>query len=334
MNVLDRYVDEVGKRLPRRGRSDIEAELHSTLEDMLEDRAKKAGHASDEAMQLALLKEYGPPEAVAATYHATQYLIGPRLFPFFVLVLKIVLTVLTVVLLVSLGIDVATHAMAGRALAQAIASGLAGILGSALEAFGNIVLVFAILERALPTSEFKFRDGKQEWDPASLMREAEPAEVKLWEPISAIVAAVAALVLFNLYPQLIGINFLRNGAWTSVPALTGTFFRWLPAINVLWALQIALNLVLLRRGRWQPSTKWFSIALDVAGIGLGYLLLSGPPIVSLSAPALQGTGLDAAGAAVVSLAAEQGARLLIAMIMIVQGAHVVKDVVRHFLRRR
>jgi len=186
----------------------------------------------------------------------------------------------------------------------------------------------------VPAKEFKFDEETKEWDPASLLKEAEKPEVKLWEPISAIVAAVAALVLFNLYPQLIGINFLRNGAWTSVPALTGAFFRWLPAINVLWALQIALNLVLLRRGRWQPSTKWFSIALDVAGIGLGYLLLSGPPIVSLSVPALQGTGLDAAGAAVVSLAAEQGARLLIAMIMIVQGAHVVKDVVRHFLRRR
>ena len=38
---------EVGKRLPLKGRKDIEAELRSTLEDMLEDRAgRPAGRST------------------------------------------------------------------------------------------------------------------------------------------------------------------------------------------------------------------------------------------------------------------------------------------------
>ena len=42
MKLIDRYVAEVGRRLPLvRGREDIEKELRSTLEDMLEDRAQK-----------------------------------------------------------------------------------------------------------------------------------------------------------------------------------------------------------------------------------------------------------------------------------------------------
>ena len=52
MNLLDRYVSEVGKYLPRKNRADIEAEIRSTLEDMIEER-NQAG-AADEAAVIAL----------------------------------------------------------------------------------------------------------------------------------------------------------------------------------------------------------------------------------------------------------------------------------------
>jgi hypothetical protein len=335
MTLIDLYVAEVAKRLPLRGRSDIQAELRSTLEDMLEDRSRKAGRPVDEETVKALLRGYGPPDKVAATYQPTPHLIGPRIYPFFLLVLKIVFSALTVVLLIGLGIQLASQSMQGLELAKAIGSGLLGILNAAILAFGNIVLVFAILERVLPASEFTVDEEKKEWDPASLVKVAEPVEVKPWEPIAAIVFTVAALIIFNAYPHLIGISFLRNGEWTSIPALTAAFFRWLPYINVLWALEIALNIVLLRRGRWQAGTKWSSIALNAAGIVIGYFLLSGPAIVSLSPAALQATGLfDAQAAAVLSAAAGQGARVIIIIVIIVEGAEVVRDVVKQILKRR
>ena len=55
MNLIDRYVTEVGKHLPRKNRVDIEAELRSTLEDMLEDRSKQTGRQADEALAAELL---------------------------------------------------------------------------------------------------------------------------------------------------------------------------------------------------------------------------------------------------------------------------------------
>jgi hypothetical protein len=334
MTLIDLYVGEVAKRLPRGGRSDIEAELRSTLEDMLEDRSRKAGRAVDDAMVQELLREYGPPDKVAATYQSNQYLIGPRLFPFFLFVSKIVFAVLTVVLLVTLGIQLAAQPLAGLELAKAVGGGLLGILNGALIAFANIVVVFAILERVLPASEFTFDEEKKEWDPAALVKEKEPTEVKPWEPMAGIVFSAAALIIFNAYPNLIGIGFMRDGQWTSIPALTEAFFRWLPYINVLWALQIALNVVLLRRGRWQASTKWFSIALDAAGIVIGYFLLVGPPIVSLSPDALQATGLfDAGTAGVLSLLAQQGTRVLIVIIIIAEGVDVIKETVKQLGRR-
>ena len=55
MNLIDKYIAEVGKHLPRRNRADIEAEIRSTLEDMLEEREQTQGTA-DEAMVIGLLK--------------------------------------------------------------------------------------------------------------------------------------------------------------------------------------------------------------------------------------------------------------------------------------
>jgi hypothetical protein len=335
MTLIDLYVAEVGKRLPMRTRADIENELRSTLQDMLEDRSRKAGRPVDDEMVKDLLREYGPPDKVAATYHSTQYLIGPRLYPFFVMVLRIVLSVLSVVLLVTLGIQLGSEPLQGVALAGAIAKGIAGIIGSAIGAFGNIALVFAILERVMPASEFKFDEEKKEWDPASLLKQEAKTEVKLWEPIIAVLLTVAAMVLFNGYPELLGAHFLRNGQWISFPVLTEAFFRWLPYINILWALQIALQLVLLRQGRWQNATKWASIAISAAGILIGYFLLSGAPIASLSPGALQAMNMtDPAAAAKVSLAVEQGTRGIIALIMVLEGVDVVKDVIRMVLKRR
>jgi hypothetical protein len=109
MNLIDRYVSEVGKNLPLlNGREDIEKELKSTLEDMLEDRAQSSGRVRDEALEIEVLKEYGSPQKVAQTYNPHPYLIGPKLFPFFLFVLKIVLTVVVSVMLVLAGIQAVT----------------------------------------------------------------------------------------------------------------------------------------------------------------------------------------------------------------------------------
>ena len=334
MNLIDLYVAEVGKRLLMRGRGDIEAELRSTLQDMLEDRSKKAGRPADEAMVLDLLKEYGPPDKVAATYDPHPHLIGPRIYPFFVKVLKIVLAVLTSVLVILLAVKLGTQPMTGQEAARAIVEGLLGIVQAAVAAFGNVALVFAILERTLPASEFKVDEETKSWDPTLLARSPEPESLKPWEPIAAIALTAAALIIFNGYADLIGIHFEKDGIWTSAPLLTEAFFRWLPYINVVWALQLALNVVLLRQGRWQAATRWTSIVLDAAGVALGYMLLTGPSIVAVSAETLMATGvIEVETATLLSTMLPQAARWVIIIVMIAEGVDVVKAVVKQLLRR-
>ena len=327
MNLIQRYTTEVGKHLTPRMRGDIEKELRSTLEGMLEDRAQKAGKPTDEAMVLSLLKEYGAPEKVAATYHPTNYLIGPRMYPFFVMVLKIVFSVLIVVLLIGLGARLAVNPPPSQGLAEAIWKGLLGIISGAISAFGNIVLVFAILERFVPAAEFKMDREEKEWNPADLMKEPEGNEVKMWEPIFGIVFTAAAFVIFNVYPQIIGISFVKGGGWTFIPALSEAFFRWMPWINVVWALQIALNVILLRQGRWQASTRWFSVAIDLAGIIIGYFLLIGPSIVGFTPEALTASGIfNAETANMLAKGVQQGARGIIALVMLVEGIEAIRTI--------
>ena len=103
MNLIDRYVREIGRRLPQISRADIEKEIRSALEDMLDDRSKKESRAIDEEMTVAVVKEYGNPEKVAASYLPERYLIGPQLFPIFWLVTQIVFAVLTALTVVALG---------------------------------------------------------------------------------------------------------------------------------------------------------------------------------------------------------------------------------------
>jgi hypothetical protein len=152
MNLLDKYVAEVGKHLPRKNRTDIEAEIRSTLEDMLEERSQ--GQAVGDEMVKSLLKEYGSPKKVASTYKPKQYLIGPRMFPIFELVTKIVLTVLFVISLFGLGIGLAKTGLSGADVLSEVGGWAAGLFSGLTAALGNIVLVFVIIERTQVVNDF------------------------------------------------------------------------------------------------------------------------------------------------------------------------------------
>src|SRR5215208_739829 len=143
MNLIDKYIAEVGKHLPRKNRTDIEAEIRSTLEDMFDERKPAEGPA-DEAIILDLLKEYGAPREVAATYKTHQYLIGPRLFPIFETVLRIVLAVVVGASLIGLAVSLSEAGSTGPAFVSSVGEWFGDLLGGLMAARGNIVLVFAI----------------------------------------------------------------------------------------------------------------------------------------------------------------------------------------------
>lgn len=319
MKLIERYVTEVGRRLPFiKGRADIEKELRSTLEDMLEDRAQKAGRAADDALEIELLKEYGSPSEVAATYNPQPYLIGPRMFPIFTRVLQIVLFAIVIAFAVLTAIKIASiNPMAGPEFVKAVGEGLGGIVSAAMGAFGNIVLIFALIERFVPVPEFKMDDEK-EWDPASLMKEPEPNEVKIFEPILTIVFTFIAISILNFNQELLTLSYGDNGIWFIgfgsllegqkgfIPLFSEAFYRWLPLMNAALLAEIVLNGMLIRSGRWDWMTRLFSIGIKLLQIVINLVLLTGPFILGVTADSLASTGLlDAATAATIGSALER-----------------------------
>jgi len=76
-DVIQTYVAEVMRRLPGRERREIGLELQGLLGEMLADRAESAGTPADDAMVLAMLREFGTPAQVAERYHPAGTLIIP-----------------------------------------------------------------------------------------------------------------------------------------------------------------------------------------------------------------------------------------------------------------
>ncbi|MCC6299637.1 MAG: hypothetical protein IT314_10080 [Anaerolineales bacterium] len=288
MNLIDKYIAEVGKHLPRKGRVDIEAEIRSTLEDMLEEQ--KQAETASEAEIVALLKEYGAPAKVAESYIGPRYLIGPRIYPTFELIVKIVMAVLLGAGLLGYGVSGAiTESLAGPDFLSFLAEFWTGLLDGMFGAFGVLVIVFAILERILPASEFE--KEAEEWNPADLAKEPDPDQIKISEPIATIIFTVVGLILFNLFPNAVGLFFGSDGEWAFISILSDAFFTYLPWINLLGLLEIGFNLYQLRQKMWTTTTRICNLVLEVGTIVLAGAMLNGPSLIDMSMEKFAGTSL-------------------------------------------
>lgn len=335
MELINRYISEIGKHLPQKNRADIETEIRSILEDMLDDRSQAAGRPVDESMTVEVLKAYGKPEKVASTYSPERFLIGPKLYPHFLLILKIVMIVLTIVMLVKMGVAIFEGANTLNSFVDVVGKNIQAYFSSILTAVGSIILVFAILERFVPDARIITSDEKdEEWDPLTLMREPDRDEVKLWEPIVAIFFTLACLVIFNFYPQIINLTLRLNPNSTPViiPILSDAFFSYLPWLTLLWILEIIMNLFLLRLGHWNLGTRAFSIGLKAFGMGIVIAMVLGPSLLGFNGADLSPLRLDSGTIIKFSPLLDQFVRLALVINIITSGVDILRRLYRLFTR--
>lgn len=72
-NIIESYVADVVRRLPRRQRNDVGFELRSLLTEELAGRAAEAGRPADEALALDMLTAFGRPQEVADRYRPAGF---------------------------------------------------------------------------------------------------------------------------------------------------------------------------------------------------------------------------------------------------------------------
>ena len=90
---------------------------------------------------------------------------------------------------------------------------------------------------------------------------------------------IAALVIFNAFPQWVGVTKSLADPSSFQSLLTDEFFRYLPLINVWWSLALTLNFVHLGLRRWTLVTRWLDLALHVFGCYVLWQLASAGPLI-------------------------------------------------------
>jgi hypothetical protein len=293
MELLERYVHEVGRRLPAKQRTDVEAELRSLLTDALEARVSSRGEGKEaisEEDQVAVLTEFGPPAKIAAQYAPPyQYLIGPRVFSVYLIVVAAVSGALTLAHLVSLVVALRGAASFSGELGRSLLEIGPGYFSALIAGLGSVTLVFAILERVLPASE-SLELGDKAWDPRSLPAVQDRNRVKPAGLIAGIAVLVILIVGLNLYPNNVAMSFVHVSGtedvgvrWVAMPLLAPGFFQaYLPLLNIAWVLAIVLNVILLYQGRWQFGTRIADVGLSAYGVFILYRMLIGPPMIGLN----------------------------------------------------
>ncbi|MBN1669114.1 MAG: hypothetical protein JW862_18615 [Anaerolineales bacterium] len=331
--LVDRYVDEVSLRLPRRGRTDIAAEIRSLILAALEDRAEQAGQPPDESLTLEVLKAMGPPQQMAASYQRAQYLIGPKMYPSFLMTLQVVLALVGISFFIGLGFSLTYTSNLYATLGQH----LLDLLQTVIRAFGIVVLIFAILERVLPEQDWEtqlqvwgrfaqndflrklLRSG-DDWNPEQLRNRALAQRVGrvglTWE----MGLVLFLMVLFNFFPHKVGAFGLIDSQSWFLPLLSSEFSRYLVGWNLYWALVLANNFAQLILGYRTRVMQWIEIGLMLFSAVLVYWMLVGPPVLGLNPDYL---ALNQTGPRIIAFAEETLLPILTILLEVAFAVHLV-----------
>ncbi|MFA7175430.1 MAG: hypothetical protein WC340_18795 [Kiritimatiellia bacterium] len=279
MELIERYVAEVGRRLPENLRVDVEKELLSLTMDELEHRVEHAPPYS-EAEVVPVLEAMGPPQEVALRYTPTsRYVIGPQLYDKYLLVVGITLGAVALGTAIALSIELAvTPTSVGAFIGQIISALISGAFG----AFGVVTLVFAILEKTLPDAEKNALAEHEKWDPRKLPPVPRlKSQVKIGDSVASVCFALLALLIINLLSRDMGAYFVNTSGWNLVSIVDQAAVQeFLPYWNIIWAATIIHHLLLLIKQQWSTSSRVLDIALSVFSVGVLAYMLSGPSLLS------------------------------------------------------
>lgn len=259
MELIERYLHQVGKYLPRKNREDILAEIKSHLEDTLDERT--GGSPTDEDV-VALLQETGSPQKMAASYAPQgQYVVGPALYPLWRMVTGIAIAATIGAQLLAWGISL--WSTNGDINAAGLISGL---LTSIPMTIGTVTIVFMILQAygVQPHLEEK-------WDPKNLPEIKTGDDIKHGDMIAGIVFGTLILALFAVMPEKVGVYNFASGEFFANPVI----LQYLPLIFLSMGVNIGLNIYLLWRGRWNLASRAFQIGADLFSIVVLTLLYKG-----------------------------------------------------------
>jgi hypothetical protein len=270
MDLLERYLQAVGQYLAPATRADVLAELRVNLQAEMDDLAEEKQRSLTESEVAAILKAHGRPMLVAARYLPQRYLIGPEVFPFYLLTLRKAAPLVVLVYFVA---HLATFIFSPGpgAFAGSIVSSVAQLVPVLLIFWALMTLTFAVLDYV------RRHQGEgacwNAWDPAKLPPLTHPKKEK--SPAGQI-ADLVIHCLWMLYVFAIPHHpYLVMGPGTLVLAKLSADFApvWRPfyvALIALLLIQLVVKLIALarRNERRERSLKLLTNLFGLVPVGI------------------------------------------------------------------
>jgi hypothetical protein len=285
MELIERYLQAIGQYLPADSRNDILAELRTELLEQMDARAEEWGRPLDEADAAAILKVHGRPEAIASRYLPQRWLIGPSVFPFYMITLRRSLPLVLLAYAVANAATLMFSAQEGD-LAGRIWRAVFGFVPTLFMFWGIVTIVFAVIDYAGTKSAA--RAHLERWDPLK-MPALKPQQSVKQRSVATRVLELAVHVLWMLYVLIIPAHpFLILGPGAGVLHSMGIGLApvWHPffvLLIVMLSVQLLVKILALRFGG-QVLMKPLDFVANLIGIGALSLLAFGRQVIVSSSP--------------------------------------------------
>ncbi|MBQ7954300.1 MAG: hypothetical protein IJ282_00980 [Lachnospiraceae bacterium] len=278
--LVKRYLYDVVRRLPETQRKDIEEELETLIEDMLEERADN-GKSEEENVQ-EVLRELGEPSELSAKYRGDkQYLLGGEYYPLYCQILKIVLICVAAGMLIVTAVDsfvqVGTETMSVDGVINVMQDSMIniGAIPSALiQAFGMVTLIFWFMEQ----NQVKVKE-KVSWSVDKLPEIPEKkALLSRGDSIVGIIFNVLVGIMLIYIPELMGAWVKTDsGAMVAIPLFNMEMWNLVLPLFVLSVVGgLADELVKLIKGRYCLSVMWTTIVTSIFSVFVAVKVLPNP----------------------------------------------------------
>ncbi len=275
-DLMDRYLAAVERRLPKETAKDIVAELREAISAKLEAQEAELGRAAETEHLSAIIKDFGHPVVVASRYSGRDYLIGPRLYPWFWDAQRV-----GVGLVFVLGIIIAAvRALESNRAMAAVIQGIGGAIEMAIWTFGVVTVVFIIMERT--KADIQLAKG---WDPRRLPQDHIRAPRPLFDSVFAL-AFDAIFILWWIkvvdFPNDVpgrnnSMELHFAEAWGQVHT----------PILVLALLTAAVHISDIVHPAWSRLRAVVSIVGHIGGLAVLWVLYRAGPLVSVTASAAE-----------------------------------------------
>ncbi|MGE7837323.1 hypothetical protein [Viridibacillus arvi] len=282
MELIDKYIYEVTRRLSQKDRAAIALELKATIEEML------PSDFTEEDVKEALVK-LGDPAVLAKNYQEKpRYLIGPLYYQSYISLLKMIVPIAMTIALISFVIDFAFSYEGDEALIMVVltlvGNGIGMMVEVAIQVFFWLTLIFALLERFAKDPKEEILTGLKKWtldDLNKVQLNTKHKSISKYAFFGSLVwTAIWVSIYFNA-DRLIGVY--RNSEDDLIfkyPTFNQQILNdfWI-LIVIIAIFGIALALYKRIQGQWTKKVVIFQTFYELISTAVFIIIITRPNII-------------------------------------------------------